>query len=312
MDELTRTLAPLVEHPPATPTDLDVLVRRATARRRVRWAATTVTASITVAGAALAVTTFGPVGTPTVDPVGGPPAVAPADPTPQDRATDEPTPPDPDGDALDGPTAPPVDAVPQPDAGSTTAPEPGPSEPAPADTGDAPEPHADARAVEWVDDEGRIAWQVANGRDGGWIAGYFRTREAVALGTDEPPVKFWTRVSDEGEDHPREDLLKMALEMLTSRPPEGYDSAVAGADLRLTSAVLDGTWLAVDHPDGTVLTDNDYGSAGAAEFAYQYLAVLQHYYPEAETVCVSIDGVESREDGPYILHDGVGCPWSLR
>lgn len=140
--------------------------------------------------------------------------------------------------------------------------------------------------------------------EGTWIAGYFYPSDA---GTAEPDVadvleQRWLRISDEPLELDRQEQLGAALEALAGPPPTHMDGAWRDPDLALDLRAVetDGSELILDLD--TVRASANGTSHGMAMRA-QFEAVVRHYYPQTDAVCVLEDGQPTSW-----LHDEHSCP----
>lgn len=174
--------------------------------------------------------------------------------------------------------------------------------------GNDPAEEATPTEITWMTSAERDAWVAEHG-DTTWIVGYFF--DAAGFASVDPAdgltVRWW-RIDDEVESHGPAKELAYALEAMTAPAPEGLIglwegqgvSQWEGQGLELLTAELEGDELVLDF---AVL---DVGSAettrGTAMYA-QLHAVATHYFPEAQTLCVLVQG-ESID----WLHDQISCP----
>lgn len=58
---------------------------------------------------------------------------------------------------------------------------------------------------------------------------------------------------------------------------------------------------------------NRTGTCGGFAMAIQFVALVKHYFPDADEVCVLVDGIPSGRGGEELLfHDSVACPIRLQ
>lgn len=158
----------------------------------------------------------------------------------------------------------------------------------------------------WVDDDDRQAWEAEHG-PAIWVVGYFLppdydydTFDADVL------VRRWQRIADDDLGPDRSQLLAEALAALPGAAPAGLDnswqaySMLPGHELDLGSAHLEGDEVVLDFSS---LEASSPGTTAAMVMGMQFDAVVSHYYPEAEDICVLVRGEPS-----FWLHDMVTCP----
>ncbi|MGH2450780.1 MAG: hypothetical protein ACRDGE_05840 [Candidatus Limnocylindria bacterium] len=154
----------------------------------------------------------------------------------------------------------------------------------------------------WVSEDAKEAWQAEHG-EGTWIAGYFYepfNQNAMPQDLAELLTLRWKRISDDDLRLGREEGLRAALTALTGPPPPQLSHAWQGRALELRSAEMDGSELMLDF---AVLRAGALGSHGSGLMGEQFYAVAFHYYPEADSICVLLDGEPSEW-----LHDAFTCP----
>ena len=155
----------------------------------------------------------------------------------------------------------------------------------------------------WFDD----AYDRGDPKRGTWVAAWFVPGD----GFPDLAVRYW-RVVELGPDPTAEALLASSVGQLDEPPPDGMSTAfgagleVLGVTMVDRQVVLD---LAASSPGlrghashGTILGELQLRSAAA------------HYFPEADTLCVTYDGVPTDVEagGATFLHDASGCPLALR
>ncbi|HVM14856.1 MAG TPA: hypothetical protein VM287_11085 [Egibacteraceae bacterium] len=153
----------------------------------------------------------------------------------------------------------------------------------------------------WNTEEDKEAWQAEHG-EGTWVVGYFYPPDFDFVDYEqfsEALQPRWKRL-DNGADLDRQGQLAEALAAMTGPPPPRLATAWQGRELHLQAVHLDGTELVLDF---TVLLAAGEGSTGGAAMAAQFNAVVFHHYPEAESICVLLDGEPSTW-----LHDAMTCP----
>lgn len=155
----------------------------------------------------------------------------------------------------------------------------------------------------WVAEEEKRAWEADHG-EGTWAVGYFYPAEldfaADYDGFAEALEPRWKRLGDEAANRDRQDELGEALVQLTGPPPPRLTHLWQGRQLELRDARLDGTEVVLDF---AVLLAAGGGSTGGLAMRAQFDAVVFHHYPEAESVCVLLNG-----EPTFWLHDQLTCP----
>ena len=141
--------------------------------------------------------------------------------------------------------------------------------------------------------------------NGVWVAAWFVPGDAMP----DSIVRWW-RVVDLGTEPTPRSLMVGSIRLLDELPPEGMSSAF-GAGLEVLDVEIDGSQVVLDlAADSPGLYGH--GSAGAYIGESQLIAAAAHYFPDAETLCVTYDGVPTdAESGGTFLHDMIGCPLAL-
>lgn len=158
---------------------------------------------------------------------------------------------------------------------------------------------------DWVTGDAKEAWQAQHGQ-GTWVVSYFYDADLVDLNTapadefSDALVPRWKRISDDHRDLDPQDGLRAALLAFTGPPPPQLSHGWQGRVLELNTAEMDGSELVLDF---AVLIAGAEGSTGGAMNAVQFNAVAFHYFPEADSICVLVDGESSDW-----LHDALTCP----
>lgn len=155
----------------------------------------------------------------------------------------------------------------------------------------------------WVTEDAKEAWQAEHG-DGTWIVRYFHPPD-IQLDTVREQgagalTPRWKRISDAALNLDREDELREAFTALTGPPPPQLGHVWPGLELELGSAEMDGSELVLDF---AVLIAPDAGRSANEVAKVQFDAVAFHYYPEADSICVLVDGEPSEW-----LHEMMTCP----
>lgn len=158
----------------------------------------------------------------------------------------------------------------------------------------------------WVDDDGRERWEAEHG-PATWVVGYFLPPDYDNNTFDEDVlVRRWRRLATERDDLTRSELLDHALAALPGQPPTGLGHSwqpypgMPDRELDLESAHLDGHEVVLDF---SALQASAPGSTAGVVMGLQFDAIVRHYYPEAEEVCVLVDNEPSEW-----LHDMLTCP----
>lgn len=165
-----------------------------------------------------------------------------------------------------------------------------------------PTPSNDPSVTGWFSDEQR----EADGRQDGWVAAWFAPDDAGAL--PEAEARWWRHAGDDPLTTPEQAELAVAS---LDDPPPGALSAFAGG-LTVRDVSLDGAQVLVDL-DGDSPGLHGHGSFGLILGSDQLVRIADHYYPDAETLCVAYDGTptSTAAEGPSFLHDAHGCPIDL-
>jgi hypothetical protein len=175
---------------------------------------------------------------------------------------------------------------------------------------------------EWMTDEQKEAWEAEHGQTA-WIVGYFFKPDYDFRGemTFEGLEPRWQPVEDEAAPD-RQELLARSLAALAEAGPAALLHLVEQAhvggipwpdlpesDRRITlkAATLDGARLILDFEPGRWATDAAVGTSGEQMMLLQVMAVAAHHYPEAEELCVLVDGEET-----WLFSHGLSsCPHQL-
>lgn len=158
----------------------------------------------------------------------------------------------------------------------------------------------------WMTPEEMEAWQADTGRSGTWIVGYYFPAD-FDYGTFDPDVLVdrWKLLSDNDLDMSSEQLARASYRALGGRPPPGLGHTLRGIDLELRSAQLEGAHVTMDFGRGILFASS--GTTGASAMAAQVTAIAAHYFPDADTLCLLVEG-EQRA----LFHDFELCPVELQ
>lgn len=161
---------------------------------------------------------------------------------------------------------------------------------------------AEGASPDWTSDAEKVAWEDEYG-PGAWAVGYFYP-EGEDFTSDDLRARlepWWIRVDGDVIDLGREGMLRASIAALTGPPPPATVAlSWAGQRLELGTARLDGDVLVLDV---AVLDVTAPGSTAGMAMREQFDAIALHHYPQAEAVCMLVDGQPS-----VWLHDMLTCP----
>lgn len=164
----------------------------------------------------------------------------------------------------------------------------------------------------WLTEDEMLAWQERHDAEGTWVVGFFLSpgSECSKTGPGDRIPRFQL-VSEDELAPTREELLRWALAALEDSAEVGLSNPLAGVPLELLTARVEADTVYVDFASGIDATNNT-GSCGGSAMQAQFLAVVDHYFPQADAACVLVEGTPSGEDGKALLfHDSRACPLVL-
>lgn len=157
----------------------------------------------------------------------------------------------------------------------------------------------------WVTAEEMEAWRADEGHTGTWIVGYYFPGDFDYTSFDpDMLVDRWKRLSDDDLDMSSGELARASYEALGRRPPPDLTHSLAGIDLDLRSATLEDGLVTMDFGPGILFASS--GTSGASAMATQVAAIAAHYFPQANDLCLLVEG-----DQRALFHDFELCPAAL-
>ena len=174
------------------------------------------------------------------------------------------------------------------------APDQGTASPMPASSSPAmtAEPPPGGAEAAWYDDyELSLARQ---GADTGtvWLAGWFMPEALDSPQAADMEVR-WREAPGLSRDAPHSELVRAAFAALRGEGPVDLLNPLEGVPLELRASSVeqrDGRATAVLDFGAGIEAANQRGSMGRGAASAQFLAMVAHYFPEAEQVVVTVEG----------------------
>jgi hypothetical protein len=156
------------------------------------------------------------------------------------------------------------------------------------------------------------AWQERHDADGLWIVGFFFRRDWECDDTGgEDLIRRFRLLSEGGRGLSEDTLLRKTFAAFEGAHPAGLSNPLEAVRLELLGARVEGATVYLDFGRG-IYASNSMGTCGGSAMAVQFVALVQHYFPEAGEVCVLVEGIPSGQEGEaLVFHDSVACPLPL-
>lgn len=177
----------------------------------------------------------------------------------------------------------------------------------------------DVRLSDWIVDRSWVTEDQMQTETGGnldrlWVAGVFY-RPGATLDPDVDPVEDTVvryKPVDLPPDAPIAQAITEAFIALQGPPPPGLDHALYNMPLQVLDLRTEGGVVTIDFPRDLV-RPTSVGSHAGIVTRTQIVAQVNHYFPQAQTLCILIEGEGGfgQQHGPYLFHESDACPIGL-
>lgn len=165
----------------------------------------------------------------------------------------------------------------------------------------------------WVT-EAQMQTETGGSPDRLWVAGVFYRPEATRDPDVDPVQDTVVRYKpvDPPPDRPIAQAITEAFAALQGPPPPGLDHALHNMPLQVLDLRTAGDVVTIDFPRDLV-RPTSVGSHAGIVTRTQIIAQVHHYFPQAQTLCILIEGEggPGQQQGPYLFHESDACPIDL-